>query len=672
MKKSKIILLYSIILLTITFLIKFNNKTESIYIKNKKIKGTIIECQTKKDKTNIIIKAKENVLVTYNKNYKCNLGDKIIVKGKLKNPENNRVFYQFNYKKYLLSKNIKIIFKANKIIKIKNNRKITYKIKNKIINHINKYKSKSYLKAFILADTSEIEENIKESYKNNGISHLLAVSRTQIAVLVLIIKNALKKMIKNKNTVDLLTITLLIVYTSLTSQSPSIIRSALFYIISTIKKRLKIKIKNEYILIITLLIMLNHNPYYIYNLGFKLSFIVSFYLIYLSKILKEKNYIKKTLKISLIAFSSGAPLIINTSHSLNFLSPISNVLFIPLFTLLYPLTLLTFLVKPLDNVLYKIINLIETTSEKIQGLNILVTFAHINTLEIVIYYLLLTFISYKIKNNKYEYTIIITILLTIHYNINYLNSYSKITMIDVGQGDSMLIKLKNNKGNILIDTGGTTNEYSIEENILRPYLKSEGIRKINYLIISHGDYDHMGEAINLVENFKVEKVIINCGSYNDLENELIKVLDKKKITYYSCIKELNIDKNKLYFLQTKEYDNENDNSNVIYTELNGYKFMFMGDASSTTEKEILSKYNLSNIEVLKVGHHGSKTSSSKEFINEIKPKYSAISVGKNNRYGHPNKEVLKKLSKSKIYRTDKNGSIMFKIKNNKLNINTCV
>ena len=99
--------------------------------------------------------------------------------------------------------------------------------------------------------------------------------------------------------------------------------------------------------------------------------------------------------------------------------------------------------------------------------------------------------------------------------------------------------------------------------------------------------------------------------------------------------------------------------------------MFMGDASITTEKEILSKYNLLNIDVLKVGHHGSKTSSSKEFIDEINPKYSIISVGKNNRYGHPNKEVLDNLKVSKIYRTDEDGSIMFKIKNNKLKIKTC-
>ena len=182
----------------------------------------------------------------------------------------------------------------------------------------------------------------------------------------------------------------------------------------------------------------------------------------------------------------------------------------------------------------------------------------------------------------------------------------------------------------------------------------------------------MGEAVNLVNNFKVEKVIFNCGEYNDLEQELIKVLDKKIIPYFSCIKELNIDDNKLYFLNNKDYGNENDNSSVIYTELKNYKFLFMGDAGVEVEEDLIEKYNLQNIDVLKVGHHGSNTSSSKEFINKIEPKYSIISVGKNNRYGHPNDSVLENLSDSKTYRTDKDGSIMFKIKNNKLEIETCI
>ncbi|MBR3362445.1 MAG: DNA internalization-related competence protein ComEC/Rec2 [Bacilli bacterium] len=673
MKKSKIILLYNILLLTIVFLIKLNYEQKSTYKPNtKEIEGIIIDCQINNNKTNITIKSKEKVLVKYNNYYKCNLGDKIIIKGKIENPNNNRIFYQFNYKEYLLSKNIKVIFNAEKIKTIKKNQKIKYKIKTKIIKHINKYKSKAYLNALVLANTQDIEEKVKESYRNNGISYLLALSGTQITILSLIIKKIVKLFIKNEIKINIIVIIMVMLYTNLTSLSPSIIRATLSYIGLTVKKLLKLKIKNEYILIIILLLILNYNPYYIYNLGFKLSFIVSFYIIFLSKILKEKNYLKKSFIISLIAFTSSAPLIINTNYNLNFLNPILNIYFIPLFIqIIYPLTLLTIFLKPLDKLLYRIIKSTELLSLKIQKINISVPFAHFNIIEILIYYTLIYFVFYKIKKRKKNYMIIIPTLFIIHYNINYLNPISKVTMIDVGQGDSILLKLKNNKGNLLIDTGGFINKNIVSENILTPYLKSEGIKRLNYLIISHGDYDHMGEAINLVNNFKVEKVIFNCGEYNDLEKELIKVLDKKKIKYYSCIQELNIDKNKLYFLQTKEYDNENDNSNVIYTELNGYKFMFMGDASVTTEKEILNKYNLSNIDVLKVGHHGSKTSSGKEFIDEINPKYSIISVGKNNRYGHPNKEALDNLEETKIYRTDEDGSIMFKIKNNKLKIENC-
>ena len=186
----------------------------------------------------------------------------------------------------------------------------------------------------------------------------------------------------------------------------------------------------------------------------------------------------------------------------------------------------------------------------------------------------------------------------------------------------------------------------------------------------HGDYDHIGDAINLLNEIKVDEVLFNNDSFNDNENKIIKVLDKKNIKYsknswdFKKIEDL-------YFLNTKEYDNENDNSNVIYTELDGYKFIFMADAGIDKEKDILDKYNISGIDVLKIGHHGSKTSSSKYFINEIKPKYSIISVGKNNRYGHPTSEVLDTLSNSKIYRTDLDGSIEIKLNKNGYKIRTC-
>ena len=181
----------------------------------------------------------------------------------------------------------------------------------------------------------------------------------------------------------------------------------------------------------------------------------------------------------------------------------------------------------------------------------------------------------------------------------------------------------------------------------------------------------MGSSSYLVNHFKVNKVFLNCGPHNELEKALIKEKKKKNIKHYSCIKELNIDKYKLQFLNTKEYDNENDNSNVIYFNYNNYKFLLMGDAGIEKEKDILKKYNLNNIDFLKVGHHGSNTSSSKEFINNINPKYSIISVGKNNKYGHPKENILDILKNSNIYRTDRDGSIEIKLNKNGYTIRTC-
>ena len=149
------------------------------------------------------------------------------------------------------------------------------------------------------------------------------------------------------------------------------------------------------------------------------------------------------------------------------------------------------------------------------------------------------------------------------------------------------------------------------------------------------------------------------------------MLNKKKIKYYSCINELNIDKYKLEFLNTKEYDNENDNSNVVYFNYNNYKFLFMGDAGIAKEKDILDKYNLNDIDFFKVGHHGSNTSSGKYFIDSINSRYSIISVGANNLYGHPKEEVIDVLKSSKIYRTDLNGTIEIKLNKNGYKIRAC-
>ncbi len=663
-----LILLFLIVILNIAY--KTCNIQSKYSKQEKNIIGIVTNINIKKDKTIINIKAKENIIVYYYNKTNLELGDKVKVVGTLKNIENNTNFNLFNYKKYMLSKNTYFIMNASSIKLISKNNNIFYSIKNNLSKQINKKKGFRYLNTFIMGDSKEIDENVLESYRTNGISHLFSVSGMHITLLSTLILYILNK-IKKSNINYILVIIFLIFYMFLTSFTPSVIRATTLFIFLTLNKLLSLNLSTLRIFLIILFLVLLFNPYNIYNIGFKFSYIISLYLIIFRKIInRNKNYITKTIVTSFIAFLSSIPILINNFFSINLLTIINNLIFVPIISfIVFPFSLLTLIIPKIDIIYEILINMLEGLSLFVSYFKIEMILKHTNILIILLYYLLITLILFKIVRKQYKYIFLLVLFLFIHTNINYITNTFFTTIMDVGQGDSIFIHLPHNKSNILIDAGGNIN-YDGSKNIIS-YLKSEGIQKLDYLIITHGDYDHMGEAINLVNNFKVEKVIFNCGSYNDLEKELIKVLDKKKIKYYSCIKELNIDKNKLHFLQTKEYDNENDNSNVIYTELNGYKFMFMGDASSTTEKEILNKYNLPDIDVLKVGHHGSKTSSSKELINEIKPNYSIISVGKNNRYGHPNKEVLDNLEDSKIYRTDQDGSIIFKIKNNKLKIETC-
>lgn len=674
MKKLKIVLqqnniFYFLLIFSLIYMFIFINfiNIKSKYNENdSSLQVKIIDYKKSDDKLVIYAKGKEKILINYCNDINISYGDYIYVKGKLIKPKDNTNFNLFNYKKYLLSNNIKYTVKASNIKILKRNKNIFYKLKNYIFFKIKSLdKSKKYILTFIFADKSYIDKEMYDNYQNLGISHLFAVSGMHISLVTFI----LLKLLEGKNEVIkyLITFIFLMFYLFLTNYTISMVRACFQFILIFINKLFKLNIDNSNIVIFLFSVLIILNPYIIYNIGFLFSFSISFTLIKFKDMITG-DFMIKNIKTSLLSFFVSMPILINNFFKVNFLSIILNIIYIPFVSyILFPLCLITVLFPFFDSFTYFVINSFETITKFFSSINLLTfSITKMNIILVIIYYFIFLWIIKS--NDKLKKKIIIVFIFIVFIINNNTIVNNEVHFLDVGQGDSTLIRIKNK--NILIDTGGNIN-FNISKNVLIPYFRSSGVKKIDYLILTHGDYDHMGEAINLVENFKVEKVIFNCGPYNDLENELIEVLDKKKIKYYSYIKELNVDNNKLHFLQTKEYDNENENSNVIYTKLNGYKFMFMGDAGVEKEKDILEKYNVSKIDVLKIGHHGSKTSSDKNFIDEMNPKYSVISVGKNNRYGHPNKEVLNNLDNSKIYRTDKDGSIMFKIKNNKLQVETC-
>ena len=277
---------------------------------------------------------------------------------------------------------------------------------------------------------------------------------------------------------------------------------------------------------------------------------------------------------------------------------------------------------------------------------------------IIIYYLNIFLLSKYKKVYYHLFNILFLLIYPYWYSLdNSLNVY----YLDVSQGDaSILISPK--KEVTMIDTGGLTTDenYYTAKNIIK-FLHSISIKKIDNLIISHGDFDHIGNAFYLVNNIKVGKVIFNNNEFNELETNLIKILQDKKIEFQKGNSNLQGKYLTWQFLNTRLYDNENDNSLVTYLKYQDYTFLFIGDASKLTEEDVIKKYKLPKIDFLKVGHHGSKTSSSKEFISKINPKYSIISVGRKNKYSHPNKEILKVLKDSNVYRTDTLGTIEVKI-----------
>ena len=671
MQRLKIILqsnIFYLILITFSIIYVFYftkiKKYNSIYDNNQKeVVGIISKIIIDDDNIKLTLKSKEDIIVTYYYKSKeeinnLKLGLKVKVFGELKKPLNNTIPNIFNYKNYLETKKIYYLFTAKDFDIVDNNISFLYRIKNYLIDRCNKIDSLGYIKSLVLG-INDIDEEIDNIYKVNGIMHLFAISGMHISLLSSLLLKLLKKFIKNNDLIMIVIIIFLILYSMLIGFTPSVTRSLYMYILLNINKRFKLNISNLKIIILVIIIMILYNPFYIYDIGFLYSISTSLGLIIYSKSINKSNKIISLFKISLIANIFSLPITINNNYQINILTLVINILVVPLVSyIIYPLCLLTLFIPLIYSILKIGIIILELISKLFYKIKFLIIIMpKMNIAIIITYYFFLLLI---IKYNKRIFKLFLFLVLIFNKYSYLFDNNAYIYFFDVGQGDSSLIVSSKHKEVILIDTGGLFANYYPIENIIN-FLKSIGITKINYLILTHGDYDHMGYSSYLINNYKVKNVIFNNGTFNDLELELIDILNKKNITYYQSLEYLNIANSKLYFLNKEIYNNENDNSSVLYLKLSNYKFLFMGDASIDVENKLIKTYSLNDIDVLKVGHHGSKTSSSKNFINYINPKYSIISVGKNNLFGHPNKEVLKILEQSEIFRTDKNGSIEFKI-----------
>ena len=615
----------------------------------------------------VTVRSKEDLIV-YTEEFPYQLGDTILIEGELNPPSNNTVFNNFNYKEYLYQNKIFYTISANNIKLLEENQNIFFALKNKLIKYMDTFKSHEYLKSFILGDTSYLNSDLYESYQINGICHLLAIGSSHITFLSLLLLFIFKKLKFNESLSRIILFSIIFLFLLFTDYPISIVRIYLYMIFSFLNKKLKLNLSSIKLFIFVLLITLFINPFYIYHKGFLYSYSISFILI-LNKDKLTGNYLMKLLKISFISFLYSIPFNIYFNFSINLFSIIYNLFYVSIFNIIvFPISFLALIFPFLDNIFYQIMNCLNYFSYFLNDFTLgIIILKKISFFILIIYLIIITYVIRDLFLKKKKSFLLLILIFIFHFYINDLVPNDYFVFIDVKQGDSSLF-YSNNK-TVLVDTGGIFNQQVSKKTILM--LKSFGIKKIDYLFLTHGDYDHMGDSIYFLNNFQVSNVIFNSNEMNDLEQELLEELKLKKINYSIGYQGMTYTINNLKInLLNTTYQDENDSSLVLYILFNNKKILLMGDASKTVEQDLIDKYDLPNIDYLKVGHHGSKTSTSSNFIDIVKPKYSIISVGKNNFYNHPNAEVLANLSNTKIYRTDNNGSILFKFKKNKVIIKT--
>ena len=625
---------------------RYSNYSEA----SKEFVGVVVDKKEKEGYTTLSIKNHETVIGTYLGIVDVHLGDTIIIEGSFKRPSKNTTKYLFNYRDYCYRRNIFYLVDIKDYQVLKKNHSIYYFVKQKIRDRIS---TNAYLNVFLLGDKSYLSEEGKFSYQENGVSHLFAISGMHISLLGKMIEILLKKMKCNEYKVFHITSIFLFFYLFLVGLSPSIVRGVLFYYLFTLNKVYYFYIPKQNLFLLIVSISLLVNPFYIYETGFQYSYLISFSLLTMSQYLNSKNYFISLLKVSVLAFIVSLPITLYSFQQINLLSILYNLVFVPLISFfVFPFSLLVFLLKPLEALYNPVVSWMENGSLLLSKIGIgKIVFKRVSVIIYVVYFI---FILFYLFRKKRIYLYCFGFLLMVHFLLPFVEQEDYLKMIDVGQGDAILIR--SNQKVLLMDTGGLYRKGQLFYHTLYPLLKSEGIYKIHYLVLSHGDDDHMGEAAFLIKNYRVDTVYLNQGSRNSLEKEIERI--HKNV---SSIKEGQvIQVGDVTFIElNKEWEDENDSSSVFLMIYKDIKVLLTGDASIASEKYILDTYDLPEVGILKAGHHGSKTSTSEELLQVIQPKLVLISCGKDNKFKHPSEETIMKFNQYDIpyLRTDEVGTI---------------
>ena len=619
---------------------------------------------------------------------------------------------EFDYNKYLNSLGISGVFNISesKDIIVLDNRDDIFKstifsvrkFLDSEIKSLHNEQTASLLKGLLLADRGEIDYVTKTQFINAGVIHVLAVSGLHvgyIAVIYIFLFGRLNIYLRS-----ILTIAGLLAFMFITGVQPSVFRAtvmAVVIIIAFLSNR-STSLFNS--LAFASVIILVLSPEEIFNPGFQLSFsavlgIAIFYprtekLISTLKLRsKVLRYILLFMAVSLSAQIGTLPFTVMYFGKLSIISLLANLFVIPVVGVVVGLGIFTLIINiafPFVAIYFAAANELVT---KLLFLFIELSgnenFSYIfvknfSLYDSLLFYLFLFFLLYVIKKINTTFVKILIVILVVsnflllstldNYNLLKTGKLSVFT-IDVGQGDAILLKFP--KGTTaLIDAGNATPSFDNGERIILPLLEYLGIERIDYGFVSHIDSDHYAGFVSLVKAGVIKKIIkpgIDSSLVKDVKFEKYLRENHIPIEYYK--KEiLTIDEVRIYVLNNESIMentelSSNDKSGMLKMVYGKTSFLFTGDVEKKVEKVYASDYKLFlDVDVLKVGHHGSKTSSSKVFLNYVTPEQSIISAGILNKFEHPSGEIVKRLEDfgSEIYRTDKYGALIFESDGNSI------
>lgn len=629
----------------------------------------------------------------------------LVIQGTFEAPSPPSHRFSFDMQKHLDHNGAKHILAVESIIGVEQRETVIsklYRQRQWLKKHIqNTFPSSLSVEAeaLLIGEQENMANEDRLMYQTLGITHLFAISGLHVAILVGIVYFVLLRLRVRKETALVLLLGILPVYAVLAGGAPSVLRSVFMVSAVLFVRLFNLRVSIAHILLGSFVFFILWNPFMMYNIGFQLSYGATFGIIYSNRFLTaDQSAIKSGLILTAISQVTLYPLLLFHFYEISLSAFLVNSLFVPLYTLfILPANLvllaLTFLFQPAAGFVFGMYEPLRGGIEKLMVWLSGLPYQMWNPgkpepwVLVALFVSVLLFYSLAEQGFRYRQLLVLIVPAVVFTLLPYFDPALKVAFLDVGQGDSAVIELPYRQGVYVIDSGGLlrfdTEEfkkrgrpYEVGRQIVAPYLKGNGLSSVDVLVLSHADADHAEGAEELFPLLRIKELHLSPGSQAEGIIRDIAPFAKEAAVRFPG-RGSGWAKGGAIFRYLSpadaEYEGNND-SLVLLVESGEYRALFTGDLEEAGERDLEAAYGraLSRLTVLKVGHHGSKTSSSQAFLELVEPKLSIFSTGIDNRYGHPSEEVVDRFNALGLptLNTADAGTIEMEIKDGQVTLQT--